>query len=65
MKHTIEAYLAGTPECAPWRVRIDGKADPVNREFADKKDIVDTFALLMANGFYEGFELIIPEGRGL
>lgn len=57
-KKIIEAYKGGKGDC-PWRVRIDGKTDPRNRDFKDVPDIRDTFAALQEAGFYEGYEIIV------
>ena len=58
-EHTIKAYRRedDNSKC-PWRVLINGKEDPLNRDFKDKQDIHDWFDTMTANGFYKDYDLI-------
>ena len=57
-KHTIKAYILGSKAKCPWRITIDGKEDPCNRDFKDPKDIREWFETMTAYGYYIGYELV-------
>lgn len=63
MAKYIVAYRRKVDSIAPWRVKVDGKADPRNREFQDPQDIRDTYELLKMHGYYQGYELMFPFGE--
>lgn len=53
---TIEAF--NTNQGAfPWRVTVDGKPDPRNRDFESMMDVRKTYAILQAAGFYKDYTI--------
>ena len=57
MEKTIVAFYSGKGEF-PWRVKVDGHADPRNRDFEGIADVRETYAILQAEGFYLGYTVI-------
>ena len=57
-KKIIEAYKEGKGDW-PWRVRIDGKADPRNRDFESVDDIRKTYEALQDAGYYKDYEIVV------
>ena len=57
MKKTIEAINTGNGAW-PWRVLVDGKPDPRNRDFEGLTDIRKTYAKLQAAGYYVGYSIV-------
>lgn len=45
----------------PFRVLVDGKPDPRNRDFRDLKDIRDCYEYLQIHGFYVGYKIRIKK----
>ena len=54
---TIIAYDRGYGEW-PWRVLVDGKKDPRNRDFESFEDVKRTYRVLQAAGFYHGYTVV-------
>jgi len=55
MEKIITIYKLDGVKGWPYRVLIDGKKDPCNRDFEDREDVRTTFAALMEAGFYKGY----------
>jgi len=53
---TIVAFNTNVGEF-PWRVYVDGKPDPRNRDFESYDDVKKTYAVLQAEGYYVGYEI--------
>ena len=62
MAHKIIAF---NTHCGafPWRVKVDGHADPRNRDFESRQDICECYEILQAEGFYKDYQIIIPRER--
>jgi len=62
----IEVYKNAKPKdkSYPWRVRIDGKEDPRNRDFHNRVDILDSFKTLNLEGYYIGATIVFPPLQG-
>lgn len=61
MKTRLVAYKLRNPADikTPWRVIVNGKADPANRDFVDPSDIEDTYDALRDAGLIEDYSLTI------
>lgn len=57
MANIIRAFCTGVGEF-PWRVTVDGKEDPRNRDFEDFNDVKETYTILQEAGYYKGYEII-------
>ncbi len=59
-KGTITAFRLKKDESeCPFRVLVDGRHDPRNRDFRDMKDVRDCYKYLQIHGFYVGYEIKI------
>lgn len=52
----IEAFNTHKGEF-PWRVWVDGKPDPRNRDFESLDDVRKTYEVLQAEGYYKDYEI--------
>lgn len=61
MTTKLVAYKLRHPEHkdTPWRVIVNGKADPVNRDFKDPADIMELYDYLRDEGLVEDYTLTI------
>lgn len=61
MKTKLTAYKLAQPADArtPWRVLVNDKADPANRDFKDPTDIQECYDALREAGVIEDYSLTI------
>lgn len=61
MKTRLTAYKLRNPADVktPWRVIVNGKADPANRDFVDPSDIQECYDALRDAGLIEDYSLTI------
>ena len=58
MEKTIQIYCLSGVSGFPFRVLIDGKKEPRNRDFEDRVDVRRTYRELQDAGFYKGYVIV-------